>query len=840
MATRPPVGLPKLSRRARILLIIGVVLLFALIIGSRVLGTYVDWLWYGQVGFRSVFTTVLVTRVLLFFAIGALVGGVLGLCLAIAYRTRPVFVPVSGVDDPLAKYRGTISQRAKLFGIGIPVVVGLIAAATGQGQWEVVQLFLHGGSFGATDPQFGNDIGFYAFTLPFIMWLKTWLFVTVAIGFFGSLIAHYVFGGVRFAGKGGQLSSAARMQLAILAGTFVLLKAFAYFFDRYELLFSHRGEKFYGASYTDLNAVLPAKLILLCIAVFCAIAFFVGAFLRNLQLPAIATVLMLLSSIVVGAAWPVIMQQFSVKANASEKEAMPISRNLQATRQAYGITRDRINTRAYDPGGVNPTPEQVKSETGTLDNVRLLDPNILSPTFTQLQQGRNFYGFTRRLNLDRYTVNGITQDYIVAAREINPNGLTSNQRDWINRHLVYTHGDGFVAAPANYVNPAAQSASGQGGYPNFRVSDLGSPGEGGLRVTEPRIYYGQLDNDYAVVGAKQGQQPREYDTDTSRYTYQGKGGVSLSSFFNKLVFAGYYGERNFLFSNDIGKNSRVIFKRDPAQRVSAAAPWLTVDHDPYPAVVDGRIKWIVDGYTTLENYPYSQQTPFSQVTNDSTTAGQTGVGRQDRQISYIRNSVKATVDAYDGTVNLYQVDNNDPVLKAWEGVFPNTVKPSSEIPASLRAHFRYPEDLFKVQRDLLTKYHVTDPGQFYSSQTFWDVPSDPTLKAGQTTAQGSAGAGLPSDTTTSSGSGGGPPQPPYYVLAEAPGQSKPTFQLTSALTSLQRENLASWISVSSDPATYGRFTILTLPTNTQTQGPGQVQNQFDSTDKVTENRTLFN
>jgi uncharacterized membrane protein (UPF0182 family) len=832
--------MPKLSRRARILLIIGVALLLTLIIGSRLLGTYVDWLWYGEVGARSVFATVLTTRILLFFAIGLLVGGSLALCLVIAYRTRPMFVPVTGVEDPLARYRSTITQRAKLFGIGIPVVVGLIAAATGQAQWQVVQLFIHGGSFGQTDPQFGNDIGFYAFTLPFIVWLKNWLFIAIAIAFFASLIAHYVFGGVRIAGRGGQLSKAARMQLAILAGLFVLMKAFAYFFDRYELLFSDRNEKFTGASYTDLNAVLPAKLILLCIAVFCAAAFFVGAFMRNLQLPAIATVLMLLSSIVVGTAWPAIMEQFSVRANAREKEALPIERNIQATRQAYGITPSNVEKENYDPGSVAPTADEVKAQTGTLDNVRLLDPNILSPTFTQLQQGRNFFGFTPRLNLDRYNVDGQVKDYVVAAREINPNGLAAAQRDWINRHLVYTHGNGFVAAPANDVDPAEQAGD-QGGYPNFQVSDLTSKGRGGLRVDQPRIYYGELNNDYAIVGSSRGEAPREYDTDTKRYSYNGRGGVPLSSFFNKLVFAAYYGERNFLFSDDIGSNSKIMYKRDPAERVKGVAPWLTVDGDPYPAVVNGRIKWIVDGYTTLDNYPYAQRTELSAVTNDSTNdTNEPGFSRQpEREIGYIRNSVKATVDAYDGSVNLYQVDKNDPVLKAWKGVFPGTVKPASAIPESLRQHFRYPEDLFKVQRDLLTKYHVNDAGQFYSSQTFWDVPPDPTVKAGQQSAS------APASTTPGGGTGtttpsGEPPQPPYYVLAQAPGQDKPTFQLTSSLTSLQRQNLAAWVSVSSDPSTYGKFTVLTLPTNTQTQGPVQVQNQFDSTDEVTENRTLFN
>ncbi|HEY3747737.1 MAG TPA: UPF0182 family protein [Pseudonocardiaceae bacterium] len=832
MATRPSAGLPKLSRRSRILLIAGLIVLILLITGGRLIDTYVNWLWFGEVGYRSVFSTITITRLVLFLAVGVFVGGALSLNMIIAYRSRPVFVPVTGVDDPLSRYRTAIVRRLRLVGIGIPVVIGLIAGLSAQGDWQLVQLFMHGTKFGITDPQFGNDIGFYAFTLPFILWLKNWLFIAVTIAFFGALIAQYIFGGIRLAGRGGQLSAPARVQLALLIGLFVLLKAFAYFTDRYELLSANDNAKFTGATYTDLNALLPAKLILLCIAVFCALAFFSGAFLRNLQLPAIALVLLVLSSVLIGAAWPAIMQQFSVNANALQKEQVPIQRNLTATRQAYGLTPNKIDNISYDPAKSNPTLAQVNADTSTIPNVRVLDPNVLSPTFTQLEQGRNVFGFPPNLNIDRYTINGKTQDYVVAAREINPASLQPNQQDWINEHLVYTHGDGFVYAPANQVANGAQNATGSGGYPVFGVSDLSS--DGPIKVSQPRIYYGMLDSDYAVVGGSGA--PREYDTDTTRYTYSGPGGVSLSSWFNRMAFALHYGERNFLFSDAVGANSKIIFNRNPRDRVAQVAPWLTVDGDPYPAVVtdsDGanRIAWIVDGYTTLDNYPYSQKMQLGDATNDSLT----GVAKQpETQISYIRNSVKAVVDAYSGKVTLYSVDDSDPVLKAWEQVFPGVVQPSSAIPAQLEAHFRYPEDLFKVQRQLLTTYHVNNPQDFYSSKGFWSVPNDPTTNAdGTTTTTAGTNAGGVQDNELSH-------QPPYYVIAQAPDQSKPTFQLTSPLTAFSRPNMAAWVSVSSDPATYGQFTVLNLPINTQTQGPVQMQNQFESTQQFTESRTLFN
>ncbi|WP_158886408.1 UPF0182 family protein [Amycolatopsis anabasis] len=820
MASRPPVSLPKLSRRSRILLIIAAIVVLALLLGARLLDTYVDWLWFGEVGARSVFSTIVLTRIVLFFAIAVLVGGLLAISLTIAYRTRPVFVPISGTDDPLARYRSAVVGRIRLFGIGIPVIAGVIAGATGQSDWQRVQLFLNGTEFGQTDPEFGKDIGFYAFDLPFYTWLLGWLFIALVVSFFGALIAHYLFGGIRLAGKGGQLAGPARVQLSVTIGIFVLLKAVEYFFDRYNLLFSDRNAPlFYGATYTDLNAALPAKLILLCICVFCAIAFFVGAFLRNIQLPAIALVLLILSAIIVGAAWPAVLEQFSVRPNANEKEALSIQRNMDATRNAYGLTNVQ-----YEPysGKSQATAADIKADQGTIPNIRLLDPNVLSPTFTQRVARENIYGFPQKLDIDRYTVNGKTQDYIVAAKEIRTDGLAENQRSWINRHLVYTHGNGFVAAPANTIDRAVQGANSDGGYPVASTSDTQNPKGSGIEVTEPRIYYGELATDYAIVGGAPGKAPGEYDTAADRnYLYQGTGGVPIDNWFNRLVFAAQYGERNILFSDAIGDGSKIMYNRDPRERVRNIAPWLQVDGDPYPAVIDGKIQWIVDGYTTIDNYPYAQKTGFGAATQDSLS----GVARQaNNSINYIRNSVKATVDAFTGQVNLYSIDDKEPVLKAWENVFPGIVKPSSEISPKLREHFRYPEDMFKVQRELLSKYHVQNPQEFYTTQTFWNVPQDPTQEGG-----------INPDAS------GVAKQPAYYVLAEVPGEDKSKFQLTSSLTALQRQYLAAWVSVSSDPEDYGTIRVLRLPTDgsAQVDGPVQVQNRFQSDAKFAQDRTLF-
>ncbi|MFQ6326979.1 UPF0182 family protein [Nocardia sp. CWNU-33] len=825
MGMRPPTGLPSLSRRSRVLLVAAIIVAALLLLGPRLTDTYTNWLWFGEVGFRNVYLTVLRTRLLLFLVVAVFVGLVAWLALLLGYRTRPVFIPVAGPNDPIARYRTTVMSRLKLFGIGIPVLLGLLSGLVAQSNWVTVQLFLNGGSFGQKDPQFNLDVGFYAFDLPFYRMVLNWLFVAVVIAFFASLVTHYLFGGLRLSGREGTLTRPARIQLAVLAGLFVLLKAIAYWFDRYELLSSSRKEPtFTGGSFTDINAVLPAKLILLSIAVICAVAFFAGIVLRDLRVPAMAAALLVLSSILVGAVWPLVVEQFSVRPNAADKESEYIERNIAATRQAFGITNDKIDYKDYK-GESRKNPLDVPVDAATIGNARLLDPNILSPTFTQLRQLKNFYGFPESLDIDRYNIDGDIQDYIVAARELSPAALSGNQTDWINRHTVYTHGNGFVAAPANRVNkpqsedPNATGGSSDSGYPIFMVSDLFTPTDKQrIKVDQPRVYYGELisqaNPDYAIVGSMAGQRPREYDSDTAQYTYTGKGGVPIGNWFNRLAFAAKYAERNILFSSAISDDSKIIFNRSPRDRVQKVAPWLTTDGNAYPAVVDGRIQWIVDAYTTLDNYPYAQSTSLEGA--EDSIDKKTGRLLPRKEVSYIRNSVKATVDAYDGTVTLYEVDSSDPVLKAWRGVFPGAVKPESEISPELRAHFRYPEDVFKVQRDMLTKYHVDDPREFFTNNAFWSVPSDPTVDGG-----------------------GNFKQPPFYVLLGDPQTNKPVFNLTSAMVGYNREFLSAYISVRSDPDGYGKFTVLRLPTDTQTLGPQQTQNRMTTAPDVSREKTLL-
>ncbi|MGY2065163.1 UPF0182 family membrane protein [Blastococcus sp. SYSU DS0619] len=820
---RPPVPVPTLSRRAKLAIGAVAVLLVLFSVVGTLTNVYVDYLWFDSTGFTEVFWTELQTRALLFAVAGVATGGLTALAMYLAYRFRPTFRPMSLEQQNLERYRQSLEPRRGLVLTGIAVVLGLFAGFTAQSNWETWLSFRHSTDFGRTDPQFSIDLSFFVFEYPFYRLLLGFGFAVVILSLIGSLLTHYVFGGLRLQTPGQKLSAAARVQLSVLLGVFLALKAVAYWLDRYGLVYSGRGDVFTGASYTDVNALLTPKTILVFVAAVCALAFFANIVVRNFLLPAAAMVLLLVSSLVIGVAYPAIVQQFVVGPSANEKEAPYIERAIAATRDAYDLTEIDYVDYAQDATGDEVDPEaalaDLRADSETIPNARLLDPNVLSDTFTARQQIRNVYGFPEKLDIDRYTIDGETRDYVVAVRELNSSGLSENQNTWINRHTVYTHGNGFVAAPANEV-----VAGQEGGEPRFTTRDL--PTRGTIDVDESRVYYGELiqingQDVYSVVGAPEGAAPREFDQPEGgsedrqlNNTYDGEGGVAIGSFFRQLTYAIYYRERNFLLSSAVNEESKVLYVRNPRDRVEKVAPFLEVDGDPYPAVVDGEITWILDGYTTSNAYPYAEQTQLGEVAADALTGtGTTALPNE--TVNYIRNSVKATVDAYDGTVTLYAWDEEDPVLQTYMKAFPGVIQPKSDMSEELVSHVRYPEDLFKVQRDILTRYHVDDPQAFYSGNNRWQVPDDPTQNTDQ-------------------------PQPAYYILAERPGEDGASFQLTSALNAFNRQNLSAFVSASSDPGdTYGDLQVLRLPGNTPFRGPQQVQQSFNTNDEVARDLNLF-
>ncbi|MFJ8581691.1 UPF0182 family protein [Micromonospora sp. NPDC093277] len=812
--------LPRMSRRGRVTIgvLIGVFLLFTLL-GWGV-NAWTDWLWFDEVHYTQVFSDVLVTRLVLFLVVGAGLAVIIAGNLWLAYRLRPQLRPHSPEQATLERYRMLLTPRLGTWIALVSAAIGFFAGLSAQSRWGQWMLFRNGGDFGVKDPEFGVDVGFYVFQLPFWRYLLGVGFTVVVLSLLGALAVHYIYGGVRLQGVGDRMTNAARGHLSTLVAVFVLLKAIAYVLDRRAMLLEYNeGAKLYGAGYADVNALLPAKEILAYISIVVAIAIIVfsNAVMRNLVWPGIALALLGVSAVAIGGIYPWAVQTFEVKPSARDKEAPYIQRSIDATREAYGLTAAKST--GYAASNLVP-PASLATDTSVVSNVRLLDPQLVSETYTQLQQVRGFYDFGAKLDIDRYAVDGKTSDYVVGLREINYGELTPQQSNWINRHTVYTHGYGLVAAPANQVcNGVPYFVSGFLGEAAKETQGCSSASEQ-IPADQPRIYYGErmTADDYAIVG-QTGDRNVEFDRPISTggeqyYTYTGEGGVKIGSFTRRLLYAIKEQESNFLLSEAVNKDSKLLYVRNPRDRVEKVAPFLTLDGDPYPAVVNGRVLWIVDGYTTAATYPYADRVNLQAETADELTGrGTFQLAREN--VNYIRNSVKATVDAYDGTVRLYQFDDNDPVLKAWNKAFGgDLVQPKSDIPAELADHFRYPADLFKVQRNLLTRFHVTDPGDFYSGQDFWEVPNAP-------------------DAPDS-----GQKQPPYYLFTQFPGQEGPRFQLTSAVTPNRRQNLAALISgsyVDGQP----RLEVLELPDQTRTGGPVQVHQQMTNDGDIRQQLNLL-
>jgi len=787
-------------------------IILAVIAGALVAlsGVYVDWLWFKSVGFTDVWSTVLTTKVALFIAFGLITSSIISLNIFLAFRSRPFNVSMAMEADNLERYRATIDPIRKLVFAGVVVVLFYFGGSSGVQLWSSWLLFKNSTDFGVNDPQFNMDISFFAFRLPFYQTLIGWAISTLILATLASAAIHYLYGGLRPQLRSDRTTVAARVQLSVLLGLIVLIKAVAYWFDRFALALKEN-RLITGLTYTDVNATLPAKSILAAIAIICSLLFFANIVRKSWLLPAAGTALMVGSSVLIAGVYPGAVQQFQVKPSESSKEAPYIQRNIDSTRDAFGLSD--VEMTDYQ-ATLSTNSGQLASDAATIANIRLMDPNVLSATFRQLQQIKPYYTFPESLDVDRYTVNGVQRDAVVAVRELNIDGNPS--RNWINDHLVYTHGFGFVSAFGNTVDAD--------GKPSFLVGDL--PPTTGLGKFEPRIYFGENVPDYSIIGGPKTDTPVEFDypDDASangqkNYTYTGKGGVPMGGLLNKLLFAIQYQEQRIVLSSLINAESKILYNRSPRERVAKVAPWLTLDGDPYPAIVDGKVQWIIDGYTTSAGYPYAQTTSLGTATTDALTANSTSITAQsNRDINYIRNSVKATVDAYDGTVVLYQWDDKDPVLKTWMKAFPKSVTPKSEMSKELLEHIRYPEDMFRVQRDVLSSYHVKTAAAFYGGQDFWRVPRDPS------TFGANAGA-----------------QPPYYMTVEMPGSNKPTFALTTPFVPRGgRENLSAFAVVDSNYGpNYGKITVLQLPRSTNVAGPSQVASNFEAKPEVANSLSLL-
>lgn len=811
------------SRRRRvagrtILAIVVALVVLALMLGGRVLGLYVDWLWFGEVGFRGVFWTRIWWRVLIGVAAAALFFVIVAGNVELARRLAPSF-RVTPAGDLLEPRSDRMRRWVGRGGLAVSLVAAVIAGFAGAGRWETFLLYVKQASFGTADPIFGRDAAFYVFSLPMWQALQGFVFAALVAALAFAAIMHLVMGGIavlprepgagrgpggRGAGRdtaagGASTSPFARVQQAgtdlpqvelrlegravahlsgILAAIFVVVGV-GQLFRGWNLLFSTAGAV-YGAGYADVHVRLPVTYVMMALAFIIAAAL-VWNIRRRHQWWPLVVVLWIVAVILLRGIVPAAVQSLVVNPNQLAKERTYLGHNLTATQEAYqlsNVTRTNLSPKT------RLTADELDENQPTLRNVRLWDPNTLVTSYRQLQELRPYYSFLDA-DVDRYTVNGAYRQTMLSPRELNLDGLPEQAQTWVNRHITYTHGFGVAMSAVNQVTAD--------GSPDFLVQDVPPRSVKGLEIEQPRIYYGERGTDYTLVMTKD----REFDypgPDGDVYSrYTGTGGIPISPLLNRLAFAVRFGTIKFFTTSSLTSDSRIIFRNALQPRIKAAAPFLVLDQDPYMVIADGRLWWIQDAYTVTSRYPYS--TPQSGV-------------------NYLRNSVKVVVDAYNGTMKYYTFDDADPLLKTYAAAYPSLFTPGDQLPASLRDHLRYPEDLFNVQAEVYSTYHVSDADVLYNKGDQWAIP----------------------DNVSLTGSG---PMDAYYVIMRLPGAPKEEFLLMLPFVPNGRQNMISWLGARSDVPNYGKSLNYIFSKSYTVFGPGQVEATINQDPDISMQRTLW-
>ncbi|MEV4735707.1 MULTISPECIES: UPF0182 family protein [unclassified Microbacterium] len=800
---------PATPRTSRRIFGISLAIIAALIAAFFVFASlYTEYLWFDQLDFAGVLTTQWIATVIM-FVVGFLGMAVpLFVAIQLAYRLRPVYVRLSSQLD---RYQEVIEPLRRLAMWGMPIFFGLFAGFSAASQWKTAWMWLNGVATDTVDPQFGIDTGFYMFAMPFYSILLAFVSAVLLLTLIVTALVSYLYGSVRIGQGELRISKPARIQLAVIAGLYLLVQAASLWLDRFKTLVSP-DDRIVGPAYTGVNATIPGLAILAIIAAIVAVLFFVTAVIGRWRFPLAATALLIIASLVVGVGYPWAVTTFQVRPNQNAYQAEYYQKNIDGTKEAYGVAD--LETTPFE-AETDAEAGQLRADAETTASIRIVDPAVISPTVRQLEQYRGYYQFQENMDVDRYEIDGAMQDTVVSVRDLDMNGV--DVTNWNNRAAVYTHGYGLVAAAGN------QRTS--DGEPVFL--ERGIPSSGFLTDQEnfePRVYFGENSPEYSIVGAPEGSDPVEIDyprgkdgSSETKTTFEGDGGPKIGNTFTKLLYALKFQSEQILFSNLVNPDSQILYDRDPKTRVQKVAPYLELDSDPYPSVVDGRIVWIIDGYTTSSSYPYSTTVSLSDAIADSNVPSPT---LAIDEINYIRNSVKATVDAYDGSVTLYAWDDEDPVLQTWQKIYPSTLKPVSEMSGDLMSHVRYPTDLFKVQRDILGIYHINTAGSFAQQDNRWQTPNDPR-----------------SDAVL---------QPPYYLTMQMPGQDSPRFSMFSTFipsasgSGGNRDVLMGYLAVDSDAGSeagkksegYGQLRMLEIDTDTTVPGPGQVQNTYNSDTSV--------
>lgn len=792
------------------------VLVVGFMLFSRI---WTDLLWFRSVDASQVFTVRLMSTIGLFAVFGLFMAIAVWINMAVAYRMRPKELrgQASSSSSTLDRYREVMDGRTQLFFAVPALALGILAGTSAVVGIDQFLAWLNATAFGVSDPYFGLDAAFFVFDLPWWRFVVSQIIWTLIISLIVAAAVHFITGSLRSSPLRvtGQLdgqvpeikvsnpfSAAAQAHMSVLMGLILLAIGADQWLGRYGFAISDNDALFTGIGYTDDHSRITAKLIMAIICLVCAAIFFVNARLRRWMLPTSAVALAVASSLILQGAYPGVVQRFDVRPNEPDRERPYILNQMEATKHAYSLTDVEITEYAAT---TTVSAGQLIEDASVLPGIRLMDPQVIAPTFDQLQQVRGYYSFPDVLDVDRYTIDGQETDAIVAVREIEVAGLPPENQSWNNVHTVYTHGYAMVGAYGN-----RRQASGE---PEWIVRDI--PPIGALEQSEPRVYFGENTMTYSIVGAAEGSAPVELDTPGGNQsgggetytTYTGSGGVPIGNLLVRSLFAARFGDINLLLSSRVHSESRMLFDRTPAERVAKVAPWLNIDKDPYPAIVDGRVTWILDGYTTSNSYPNSQRVDLATATSDSSSSW-TPIGTERRDVNYMRNSVKAVVDGYDGTVTLYAWDTEDPILQTWDKVYPGMLKSADEISPDLLAHLRYPQDMFKVQRQVLGRYHMTDSNAWYQQSDLWRVPDDPRFANTK--------------------------EPAYYLSIKWPDEDLPVFSQTAVLVPNERENLGAYMAVVADAANkdYGRIRVLRLSDTHQVPGPNQTFNAIQTDQRV--------
>ncbi len=800
----------------RWLAILGIIVVVVLLTLRQIATFWTDYLWFASVDQSRVFSTLVLSRVLLVVVATLVAFTLLWLNLYLAERLSPRrAVPGTGGPDEelVQRFQEWVEPRIGRVRLAVSAAFGLLIGLAAGAWWEDFLLFVNSTSFGIADPQFGRDVGFYVFRLPFYRDLFGWAFQFFLVTTLIVAAVHYLNGGIQVQNPVQRVAPGVKVHLSVLMAILALLKAAGYQLDKFDLLYSLQGQVF-GASFTDVNARLPALNLLILISLFAAVLLLVNIRFRGWTLPAVALGLWLATSIVVGGIIPAVVQRFRVEPDELNKELPFVARNIEFTRAAYGLSDVQVREFEADE---NLGASAIQANRPTIDNLRLWDPTVLETTYRQLQELRTYYKF-EDVDVDRYPIDGLTQ-VMLAARELDQDNIPG--RGWVNTRLVYTHGFGAVVSPANDVTSEGQ--------PDFYVADIppeNLQGNEVLDITEPRIYFGEgFDSgSFVFVRTKEPEVdfPLETGQDAVQFTtYAGGGGVQVGDLLRRAAFALRFADFNTLISGQLTSESRILMVRNVKDRVRKVAPFLYPDADPYLVTVDGRLLWVLDMYTVTSRYPYSQPAITARLDLRSTLPS---------SFNYIRNPVKAVVDAFEGTMTFYVVDDGDPVLAAYREIFPTIFTDGDEMPTAIREHLRYPEDLFRVQSDMYTRYHVLDARVFFNDADPWAIARDPSDTQSGT---------LRRQSFYQDDEGEYRPMVPYYLLMRLPDDDELSFLIMQPFTPDKRRNMVSFLVAKSGPDAYGEMIDFQLPRDRFIDGPGQVGARINQTPEISSEFTLL-